>query len=261
MTIEFDATRFNQQMAAVHDALIGAGQAGDASTIVQDSARLLLKQAIKFTPPKTQGQGNTAVTRDIYRSMSIPTPDFFRNDRLKAIVNKTLKSSDAEALQAVLRNSQGWKKWEVKPYSDNLHKSVRDSRGRVQKSKNVFVLERGMHRARIVKIKKRVGSMKAAWRPAFQVVGGKVAGWISRHQRPYGYATASIIGTEKPFIIINNHARGIGLFKRQFNEALRARSEAMAKRVRLILSGYAKDVAAGIRVSRKARLQESPNAS
>lgn len=253
-TVTIDTTRFNQQMAGVYDALVGAGRLGDAATLVADESRLFLKEIINKTPPKSLAQGRKAVRRDIFRSMTpfageqITKPELRK--RWGEIERNDPGKYSSDELQGILRDF-GWKKVHLKAFDTKLHTGQRDSRGRVQTFKDVFVLEKKQLMKYINQVQSRVGYMKSGWVPAYKLVGGVVKDWISRHRRPAGFTIGNLSG-EKPSIVIGNYTRGISQVRHAVESALRTRTVSMGRKIKLIISGYSADVKAGMRPRRRA---------
>ena len=271
LTATVDATRFNDQMARLKDALIGAGKMGDAATVVQDEARRFVQTVMRFTPPKTLAQGRKAVARDIRRAMTPVEPKMFTSPKLRDRVREILSEGEFKKELTVARRSKrtsayaqlvelmdsagGWKKWRVERFDSKLHTKVRDNRGRVQRAKRVLVMEANLHKKYVADVQKRVGTMKSGWAPALRSLGGanEIPSWVARHTNNPGFVVNNIADSAVPSVTIGNTAKGVGQLRHFVQGALDARANAMGKRIRLILSGYAKDVAQGIRVSRKAR--------
>lgn len=270
MTTTVDTSHLNEMMNQLHDALIGKGKYGDAATIIEDESRRWVKQVERFIPPKNQAQGNAAVERDFARAM---TPAVAGDDAAKSPMrNKFGVIYERSAQQLISGGNTGlfndyikhvsqnagiFKGWTAKPFSPELHKQVRDSRGRVTRTKRVFVLELGAWKIRLAKLKKRVGWMKAGFLPAMQFFGLNPRSFVARHSNPAGYINVNLGGTN-PTITITNTAKGVGLVVgRIAQEATRARGEAIRKRIRLVLSNYSENVAKGIRISRKEKYNAS----
>lgn len=248
LTATLDATRFNDQMGRLRDAFIGAGQIGDAAVIVADEARKFAIQCMRFTPPKSLEQGRKAVNRDILRAMTPLDIETIKNKRLRSI----LASRDNEAFRSFQAKSKTFKRWRVEPFDpDRLHKRVRDRRGRVQREKKVFVLERNEVARYIAAKQRQVGYMRSGWAPAILALGGRLPAWVARHRHNPGFVVSALHGAS-PSVTIGNVANGIGRIRHIAESALRARERAIRRRVKLVLSLYAKDVAHGLKITRKA---------
>jgi len=249
MTVTLDSTKFNMQMNALHDAFVGRGQMADAANIVRDEARRFVHQAIRFTPPKSLSQGRKAVARDITHAMTPLRENFFRNERVREMI----REENTEGIESFLKNSKGWKGWRVEKFAPDLHTKVRDRRGRVQREKRVFILQLAKWKKYVREVQSRVGRMRAGWGPAAESLGLALQSWVRRHTVRSGFVLNNLGNGQLPSITIGNTTKGISQIRHVVQSALNARSEAMGRRARLVLSGYAKDVAAGLRVRRRTR--------
>lgn len=248
----FDHSKMSRQLGHLHDALIGAGQHGDARNLIRDESRRLLQQILKFTPPKNQAQGRAAVSRDIQRAIPPLTADTIHDPKLRAQVNKLAEAHDVEGLRKLFSKLPKLKSWHIVDVDPRIHKMNRDRRGRVQSSRRNYTLDiRGLAKY-IREVQKRVGFMRAPWGKAFVAVGGKIADWVSRHfSYARGYVQANLTHPTFPSLTVSNQTPGIGQWEARVKAALQARHQAIGKRIRLILSGYSKDVARGIRPHRR----------
>lgn len=249
MTVSVDSRKFNDQLSALHDALVGSGQSSDIAALIKDEARLLLKEVLKFTLPLKKNttsdrkQGEKAVERDIYRSMRVPKEEDFKNEKVK----KLIRRRDTEGFRKFVENSDKMKDWKVGTFSPDLHKAARNSRGRVTSQRKVIVLERQKVARYVKETQKRVGYMRSGWLSAARMVGLNVkTPWVARHSNRHAVAINSLTGG-RPSVTIGNTTSGVGQIRQAFDRAVKTRQFKMAARTRLILSGYAKDIAAGIR--------------
>lgn len=252
-----DSRRFNDNLNALQEALLGSGQMGDAATVIQDAARLLIKQALKFTPPVKQSagsdrkQGEAAVARDIRRAMRVPMADEWKNERVK----KLIEANDREGFQAFIKNVPKLKSWKVEAFSPSLHRRARKSRGRVQGSQRVFVMEAAKVAQYISTVQRRVGYMRSGWLLSAQVAALSVkTPWIKRHSSTKGVGISQLANRLTPSITIGNRTPGIGTIRHAFQSAVNVRFQAMRRRIKLILSGYSKDLAANMRPRKSATL-------
>lgn len=104
------------------------------------------------------------------------------------------------------------------------------------------------------KLQERTGRWKASWALLSYQLGDKpFPTWINRHF-PFvsqGLSAANItkaMDKENPEIIMGSRAPGNFRMLQIIRRALDVRIRAMRKRIKLILSGYSKDVANGIRL-------------
>jgi hypothetical protein len=260
-TIEIQDSKYQADMESLYDALAGSGHASDAATIVEDEARLLLKQVLSFTPPKNKAQGEHAVQSDLARIFSPVEDDFaayVANGGYRAGA-----STGNENVDLWLHNAKGsyevnWEK--LDPSGSGMaafHKANRNRKGRTsgKPSRKIggkwqarYVVGRTGFDAYLKKVQARVGQLKSGWLKAYTAAGGKVPGWISRHAAAsLGGVVNNLAVPGKPSITMSNHAAGVLNIETVVRNALRARTGAMTKRLRLVLSGYNKDLAQNIR--------------
>jgi hypothetical protein len=259
---DFDTSKLNSRIEELHDALIGQGQSGDMSGIFRDEARLFLRQVIRLTPPKTKQQGEDAISRDL---MKIFTP--VNQDMLDDLVI----AHGANNIDTWLTTAGGEKKHIKWTYADNTggpmaswhqKKENRNRRGRTYNLKKQkgdawyapYAVSFENFAAYAKKVKARVGRRKAGWGKSLVGMGGKVGGWINRHVAGAKGELQLGADPERPSIVMVNRAPGIADDERIVRAAIRIRTEAITKRIRLVISGYSKDVARGIKVQRQTRV-------
>jgi len=258
MTAELDTTRFIAAMGQVHDALIGAGNETDAKNLVRDESRRLVQQIMRFTPPKDRRQGEQAIERELGSLFSEAAP---------MTIDEIGSKHGLRQIDAFLTKKDGTKlpiHWDnLDPMGQNMqryHHHYQNRRGRVpiNVSGNTLgdwrarvVIPIGSKQAYIDKIKKRVGRWKASWAKLATELGLSVPSWISGHL-PSPHAIGDISGLNDsafPVITLGSRAPGVGSQADKVRAALRVRSVAMVRRAALIVSGYNKDLARGMRVA------------
>lgn len=256
VTITVDTTRFGNVMNDLYDAMIGQGQKADFAQVIQDEARLLNKQIIKFIPPKSGAQGKQAIKRDIRRAMKPLNPDGWKDQKLVKSMKKLMRQGNDQELTDVVRNfkSGQFKSWRVTRFDPRIHDGQRKSRGRVYRENKVFVYPAKEHKDYSKRIQNRTGRFKASFAVSYIAMGGKVQGWIVKHvpSSPNAIYFSQLNGTQ-PFVVFGSRSPGSRRLEGWVTGALRARGEAINKRIKLINSGYAKDVAQGMRPSRKVK--------
>lgn len=209
-----------------------------AHAVITTQGRLLFEQLMKFTAPKSYAQGRRAIARDITRAMTPLDPAFFRS----ASIRRAIEAKDLGRLEAIRQRIPGWAKWRIEPFSEGLHRNTRDARGRVQRSRKVFVLGVNEHKRYVTKMQKRAGLTKAQWSGMVGLLGGKVPAWVATHSTPY--ATLADFRKEKdnPHVSVSNRAHGVmsdPQFQSLLQRAILTRTIAMTRDVdrRLRLQG------------------------
>jgi hypothetical protein len=244
LEMTLDSRKWNQQVAALASAL-----GKDGPVILRDETRLFIKQAARFTPPKNRKQGQDAVQRDVKRAAQPLEREFFTADWIRALVDKYQGQWDK--IEAALKKT-AFGKWRFEKFSKRLHTGARDSRGRVNRSQRTFAFPTQEILAYVKRVKAHVGLLKSGWWPAYRQLGGKMPSWITRHTRAPGRIVDLSANPNIATITVENHGRGIGQTRHFVQGALNSRAVSIARRIRLILSGYSKEVAAGMRPRRKA---------
>lgn len=268
-SIQIDASIWNAQALALSVAL-----GKDGPEVMKDEARLLLKQVIGFTPPRNKSQGEGAIAADLLggrklrdgnRSVGIIQPIKPFMTPPESGVDRPQWISKDGTLYGV--ENHYWKPeagyGDIRP----LHKASKTKRGRVSTAGSYRQVGRWKWVDRIFttyenagayvkEIQKRVGNLKAGWAVAYMNLGGKTRKWISRHVnsgRAKGTGGRLQGSKEMPWIEIGNYAYGVREMGRIVNNALKARSSAMARRIKLVMSGYSADMARGMRAQSRAR--------
>lgn len=237
MSADVDSSKFERKMARYIEEL-----GMNASEVVSDQSRLLLKAAIKLTPPNSNSQGRKAVYSDIARSMSPLYPENFRGPHA-ARIREMLEKKDLVGFQAFLMNQKNkWKSWRIETFSPDLHRKAQNSRGRVTKSQKIFVAENRQWEKYVKTQQSHVGREKCGWWPAYKRLGGTLPSWITRHTEGVrgNFNDAQLNNKSFPSFTIRNFSHGIGGSVRLIRDAIRIRGEAMEKDIKRRLTELAK---------------------
>lgn len=252
-----DVAEFQSRMDALHDAMVETGdghQQGLAVGLVQDEARRLVRQIVRFIPPQSQKQGETAVTRDLSGLISEGPQtllDRIRHDHGSSQIDTYFnRKSDGQRVHIVWDNLITTTNRKM---LERMHNSYKDARGRVPENKlrkgqrgttwsSRVVVPFGVGSRYIADTVKRVGRMKASWCRLAEYLGLKVESWVSRHlPSPFAVGDSSGMSDGQfPVIVFGSRQRGIVTFEHQISQAVRVRSEAMRRRTLLVISGFNK---------------------
>lgn len=103
-------------------------------------------------------------------------------------------------------------------------------------------------------LKDHIGRAKAAWAQSAQALGEtNIPEWISRHfPTPKAVTFTKTYGVN-PSVTIGSRAPGVSRISDLFSRKLKSRINSMKARTKLIISGYARDVAIGIRPTNHAQ--------
>lgn len=273
-TITVDATKFNLLIGDLHAAFVKAGEHSKAATVLRDSVRLFVQDWEKFTPPKRQAQGRKAVKQDLLGGRNVQSATGFKRSRgIFLIMQDWMPQHVGERTVRLWANKHGdvygVEKVLYQPAASqetlkSHHLRFRSRRtgrtslagswtrdvGRWKFINQMAVNKRAMNKY-VREVQSHVGRMKAALTPALQELGGTVRGWVRKHgisnPSSQGYIFKQFTEHEKSFTI-GMIAPGASKLERMVRDVMHNRTRAMAQRIRLILSGYAKDVARGIRL-------------
>lgn len=267
--ITMDDRKFQSRLEELHDALVGAGKDGDAATIVEDEFRKFMQTVINITPPRNEQQGEKSIDRDVKSVFFAARYDFLDHIQhafgSSGNINQWLTNSSGE------KYLLDWQNVKISPNGvgmDEYHEMQRSpATGRVMakgakesraqgtwQAQDAMAVSYDAMKFFLAKMKSRVGMEKSGWAPGYEAVGGKVPEWIDRHEwRKLGGVENNLARKGSPSVKVFNHAPGVAAQFRILRAAFKTRRAAIEKRIRLIVSGYSKDVAAGIKVGKKAR--------
>ena len=265
MPIDIDTTRLNGLCVELSDALTAQGQNGDLTAIVIDETRRLVAQIVKFIPPQTQAVGNAAIKRELkslFSEASVGLIDAVGSEKGIKNIDKFIGGKDGKPLRL---------RWDhLDPMGERmkpLHRSYLDTRGKVRRGK---ASPAGEWRARVVvpqgtvdpyikSVQKRVGRAKASWAQVSMLLGNvAVPAYIKRHfPSPFAISIVHLSDGSFPSVTFGSRSPGVSRQSARIHDAVRVRCEAMAKRIKLIASGYSSDLAKGMKIAaRAARTRE-----
>lgn len=145
---------------------------------IRKQGRLLLREAMQLTPPRTRGEGRKAVKADVLRAVRPLKASEFEDRRLKRLVRARDHSRLQEALGELSDGPLARKR--VVPFSPALHQDSRNSRGRVSKKQDtVLTLDHEALAAYIRGAQDRVGRAKRGWATGLIALGGTAPGWVT----------------------------------------------------------------------------------
>lgn len=152
---------------------------------------LLLRKVMDFTPPFVSGGstgvsdlsvGRAAVSRDIQKTMRPFDPTVVRSKQLK----KVLDERDIAVFNLIAsRAKRGPMVMRAVAFSQAVHRSQRNARGRVGKTLGNVVIGRDVEALRnyILHMERAVGIAKSGWWSALSLVGGEAPAYVTRHGR------------------------------------------------------------------------------
>lgn len=236
LTFNVDSIRFDRAMA-----VLSREVEGGAPKVVKDETKLLLQQVIRFTPPKTLAQGRAAVARDVQRAMTPLDDTKFTSKKIATAI----RQKNVNAMRDIVRRIPSMRDYGVEEFDPiKLHQNKRDSRGRIQRNKKIFVLDKKGWKRYAKATQKHVGSAKAGYWPGLQAVGGTVPSWVSRHSGIFGGVDAGkLYDPHSPRIRITNHSRAAISQEQQTHSvesAVRMRARSMEGKFRHLIAEKAR---------------------
>lgn len=276
VTSDIDTSGMNGMLDGLSDALIGQGQGSDCSQILRDETRRLSKQIVAFTPPLKSNHGAPKASGEM--AIAGELHSLFTEAGTK-LIDEIGSEHGLHDINAFITRPQGDKlnlRWgTIDPTGARMaeyHQKEKNSRGkigrRVKRSEPGkwfarYVVPTGTLEPYIKTIQKRVGRWRASWATVASNLGQQFPAWISRHFGSVNEISISNIeglqSRTSPSVTFGSRAPGNQRQRGIIQSAVTARGKAIGKRIRLVLSGYAKDVREGIRHPRsKATQTASP---
>jgi hypothetical protein len=118
----------------------------------------------------------------------------------------------------------------------------------------IMIAKRATIMRYVASVQKRVGRAKAAWAQSFKDLGGKPAAWYGKHiPSPKAISKPRLEGAN-PQVTMGSSAPAVRDIEHHIRGAIRERQRAIARKIRLIVSQYNKDIAQGMRPRKKAKL-------
>lgn len=257
MSTEVETKVLEDRIFELQEALGTAGKPSDLSDIVRDETRRLTEQIARFTPPQTGPVGKNAVTSDIASLFAAASPEL--------IENVTGKNGDGP-IDTFITTVKGdhvhllWGKVvREEAELEKIHRANQNSRGRIPKRKASpkgvwavpYIVPAPLRNKYIAKIQKRVGRMKAAWgETLFKLGVSRITSFVKRHiPTPFAVSeTEGLMHGDCPSVRFGSRAIGVNRQRQIVNSAVRVRGQAMAKRIKLILSGYNRDLSRNMKI-------------
>lgn len=183
ISISFEIAKV-QYRAAINSFVYQLG--ADGTKLLKEEMRLLLRDIMRFTPPKTRKQGEDAISGDLYRAAFPLRPEKIKWKRMKELV----LSRDINAIRELwMKQRKGFFAYRrlllsVAEIKEN-HKRHRTRYGRVSSDKNRMAF--ADHWDTYTKtVQSFVGFARAGWSAAANAVGLKLPKWVSRHSGKAG---------------------------------------------------------------------------
>jgi hypothetical protein len=277
MSLTVDDSRLHAALDGLRSAMLGAGK--DISALLVGQQKMLAKTIVNFTPPIVSRAARSAAHESGEPS---PSDKKTGENAIERDLTKLITEVDSDLFNEIgsahgTRNIDTYrtiKATKVHLVWDNLtanaanlpalHRSYQDSRGRPKGTRGngrrtwnaAIVVEKGMRLPYIKQVQERVGRWKAKWAYAAAQAGAKFPAYISRHFGSLGskaYSQWNLADTNGPSVIFGGRGRRFGKDAEAVRDAVRFRAKVMVRLTKLILSGYSKDMAKGMRAQSHAK--------
>lgn len=266
-----DTRGLESMMNGLRSALIGQG--GDVSTIVRDESKRLAVEVSHVSQPQDRRRTAYKIETSV------------RSKFLEANQSYNLSDhADLSATGVIWYNVNKNFLFGVAPANDmrradpqrlaNLYYQLKRTAGKTRrildfthprKHQKVAIVQKiitskGVLRKAVAIVQKGIGRLPASWfATAKQLDSSLVApGWIERHI--HGNKTKRSItdmtglnNSTSPVMAFGSRAAGASKFDRAVQFAVDLRAKKMKARLELVLSGYSKDIAHGIKIKRHAK--------
>ena len=208
----------------------------DGQLLLKEEMRLLLRDVVSFTPPKTMAQGRAAVYTDLARNAAPLDPQKIKMKRMAEVVRKR----DVEAIQKIADNLKGgfFQRRTLLQTTDDIraqHKKNRTRYGRIRKDmRNMALLS--VWRKYTREVQDRVGFAKAGWLRAAEGVGLKLPNFVTRHA---GNAPGQYIAPTPQKLVIEsiNRSSKIPNYDRTVAAATKRRVNSIKSELNRLLRG------------------------
>lgn len=204
--------------------------------LLKEEMRLLLRDVVSFTPPKTQAQGRKAVDADLRRNAAPLDAQKIKIPRMAELVRKR----DVEAIQKFADNIKGgfFNRRRLLQTTEDIraeHRRNRTRYGRVRSDKNNMALL-SVWRKYTREVQDRVGFAKAGWLRAAEGVGLKLPNFVARHA---GNAPGQYIAPTPQKLVIEsiNRSSKIPNYDRTVADATKRRVNSIKSELNRLLRG------------------------
>lgn len=268
LTASIDTSGLQFVLGGLQNALIGTG--GDVSTIIKDESKLLALEIAKHVGPKSKQQKTKSIPKEVGR-VFMPKPAINWGAKKQGDGSMIWLDAGPEFLTGIRRERYDIQINSIKSMYQAYLKAPNQTLGKkysligmcgkqhVQEINRIMV-KRGVFKEFVAFMIGHIGRMKASFfMTAKKIEPSLVAPqWIEKHitggKNPKNITDLSgLENLESPSVTFGSNAIGIGKFEGVIQSSVKIREYKVAARLRLVLSGYSKDVAAGIRPRKHAK--------
>jgi hypothetical protein len=219
-----------QYRAAV--ARLIAEKRADAKLLLDEEARLLVRDLVAVTPPHTKREGERSVEVNLRRAFNPLDPKKFSAKLIATLIRKR----DVGGLNAIFARAKGkFAGMRIVEFFQMraIHKRLTNSRGRVSKA-GYPVLPQDFA-AYLKRVQASVGWAKAGWMAAAQRLGLSLPAYITRHSGRLG--SVSFSPAPKLGITLMNFSTKIPNYQAKVDFAVGRRYRSMVREAARILAG------------------------
>lgn len=249
-------------LGGLREALIASGQSGDSAQIVRDETRLLAREISNKVAPKDRKKLERVIQGDLKKHfMSMPKVPL-RGDQRDGKEHEWLlvgpnflygARKEMMRLNASTPELRTLRKQKL-PEQKATWLGIRPPQ-RVYEY-NRFIVRKKQLTALAREQKARIGLLRATLAETAKELGdNRIPKWISKHF-PTKRGVRNLTGlnnANNPSALFGSRSPGITSQRPVIAAAVKRRIKAIASRIRLILSGYNKDIRAGMKPRKRAR--------
>lgn len=231
----------------------------DFGAVYRQEAQYLVREILRFTPPKTAGQGKAAVARDIGRIATTLDANSIQAsaDGPRSMFNtlaKYVRKRENGKLRTYLQNPhfRDWNSRILLSSVDEIrdahvgmsgnNSGLRNRRGNVAKNKRYVAYQSDLKKY-LREVQKRVGWAAAGWQAlALQCGADKLSGtkkWSAKIGSVAGTADTNFSGNGKPFIYARAKNNKIPDYQRMIDGAVRSRRNTTVIKLERVLNDRA----------------------
>ncbi len=270
LTTSIDQRRLDSMIQGVYNALIGTG--ADASEVVKDESRLLALQIMKVAQPRDRKKTGDRIASSI-KSRFTELGDGFDKELSSQTGEANWYRADSKFLYGVspdldMRGANADTLAEIYYAAHNIGgktRIVNDFNPARPSGQRKAILAKVLARKsdinRLVTLAKTaIGKLPASWFATARQIDSSASApqWIARHLKG-NQTTKSITdltglrNSDSPSAAFGSKAVGVAKFNRAIQFAVNLRAKKLLARLRLILSGYSRDVSEGIKARRQSK--------
>ena len=268
-----DVSQLQAMLNGVRDALVGVG--GDVSTITADETSLLAREIAGRVGPLDRSKTRDRIAKSVrskFLELGSSENSVFERKGGHSNSNIVWYRCDKNFLFGAsrdldMRRASGEELANIYYASKKVQGRTRivadfvpaRPHQKVAITVKVITTKRAVNSAVSI-VQQAIGKLRASWLATSKKIDPAIVGpqWIERHINN-GKTTKSITdltglqSSENPSTLFGSRARGVGRFSRLVSYAVEVRTKKLKARLKLVLSGYSKDVAQGIKAKRRGK--------